>query len=47
MVGADLISCDHFVHIVILQQFSYVLFGDAVFGGLNQHEIEDKGLLDL
>lgn len=31
VIGADLIGCDHFVHVVILQQFPEVLFGDAVF----------------
>ena len=47
MIGAYLIGCDHFVHVVILQQLPKVLFGDGIFGGLKQHEIEDESLLDL
>lgn len=47
MIGAYLIGDDHFVHVVILQQFPYVLFGDVELGGLDQHEVEYKRLLYL
>lgn len=32
---------------MILQQLPYVFFGNVELGGLGQHEVEDKGLLDL